>query len=77
MTYEHLAYLHLGTVQPAFVIGTFLLPNRKGTPVHKGFGKVYLSLMAVTAITAPQTYRHWFAAKDADGNLYAQVDPRA
>ena len=50
MTYLQLAYLHLGTVFPAFLIGTFLLLNRKGTPAHKVLGKIYMSLMLVTAI---------------------------
>ena len=50
MTYLQLVYLHLGTVFPAFLIGTFLLLNRKGTPAHKVLGKIYMSLMLVTAI---------------------------
>jgi len=50
MTYLQLAYLHLGTVFPAFLIGTFLLLNRKGSPAHKVLGKVYMSLMLVTAL---------------------------
>jgi len=50
MTYLQLAYLHLGTVFPAFLIGTFLLLNRKGTPAHKVLGKIYMSLMLVTAL---------------------------
>ena len=50
MTYVQLAYLHLGTVFPAFLIGTFLLINRKGTPAHKLLGKAYMSLMLFTAI---------------------------
>lgn len=50
MTYLQLAYLHLGTVFPAFLIGTFLLANRKGTPIHKLLGKIYMSLMLFTAL---------------------------
>ena len=50
MTYTQLAYLHLGTVFPAFLIGTFLLVKRKGSPVHKLLGKAYMSLMLFTAI---------------------------
>jgi uncharacterized membrane protein len=50
MTYIQLAYLHLGTIFPAFLIGTFLLINRKGTPAHKLLGKAYMSLMLFTAI---------------------------
>ncbi|ADZ92696.1 DUF2306 domain-containing protein [Marinomonas mediterranea] len=49
MTYLQLAYLHLATVLPAFVIGTILLVNRKGTPRHKLMGKCYMLLMVITA----------------------------
>jgi uncharacterized membrane protein len=50
MTYLQLAYFHLATVLPAFLIGTYLLANRKGTPTHRMLGKVYMSLMLVTAL---------------------------
>ena len=50
MTYDQLVYVHLGTVLPAFAIGTYLLLNRKGTPRHKALGRVYLPLMVVTGI---------------------------
>jgi uncharacterized membrane protein len=49
MTYIQLAYLHLGTVLPAFVIGTYILFIRKGTPRHKKLGKIYVGFMLVTA----------------------------
>lgn len=49
MTYLQLAYLHLATIFPAFLIGTFLMLNHKGTPVHKLLGKIYMSLMMFTA----------------------------
>jgi len=49
MTYMQLTYLHLGSLVPAFVIGTYLLPNRKGTPVHRFLGKIYMGLMLFTA----------------------------
>ena len=49
MTYMQLTYLHLGSLVPAFVIGSYLLLNRKGTPVHKFLGKIYLGLMLFTA----------------------------
>ena len=48
MTYTQLAYLHLGTVVPAFVIGAFQLLRRKGTPAHKLLGKLYMLLMVAT-----------------------------
>mgnify|MGYP003980663713 FL=1 len=50
MTYMQLTYLHLGSLVPAFVIGSYLLLNRKGTPVHKFLGKIYMGLMLFTAI---------------------------
>lgn len=49
MTYMQLTYLHLGSLVPAFVIGTYLLLNRKGTPVHRFLGKIYMGLMLFTA----------------------------
>lgn len=51
MTYEQLSYLHLATIVPAFLLGTFLLARRKGTPVHKVLGRIYLLLMIVTGFT--------------------------
>lgn len=50
MTYTTLAYWHLATVLPAFLIGAYLLTSRKGTPLHRHLGKLYMVLMAVTAI---------------------------
>jgi uncharacterized membrane protein len=50
LSYLQLSYFHLGTVLPAFLIGTFLLINGKGTPLHKLLGKIYMFLMLVTAI---------------------------
>ncbi len=50
MVYLQLAYLHLGTIFPAFLIGTYLLLNRKGTPIHKLLGKIYMLLMLFTAV---------------------------
>lgn len=35
MTYLDLAYAHLVTVVPCFVIGAWLLARRKGTTIHK------------------------------------------
>ena len=49
MTYMQLTYLHIGSLVPAFVIGTYLLLNRKGTPVHRFLGKIYMGLMLFTA----------------------------
>ncbi|WP_115718462.1 DUF2306 domain-containing protein [Gallaecimonas mangrovi] len=52
MSYLALAYIHLATVLPAFVIGTVQMLGRKGSPRHKGLGYTYMLLMLVTAITA-------------------------
>lgn len=49
MSYLQLVYLHLSTIVPAFFIGSYLLLNRKGTPIHKFLGKVYMVLMLLTA----------------------------
>ena len=50
MAYLHLVYLHLGTIFPAFLIGTYLLVRRKGTATHKLLGKIYMVLMLATAL---------------------------
>lgn len=50
MTYYQLAYAHLATIIPAFLIGTALLFMKKGTPRHKLLGRIYMPLMLVTAI---------------------------
>ena len=50
MTYMQLTYLHLSSLVPAFVIGSYLLLNRKGTPAHRLLGKIYMGLMLFTAI---------------------------
>ena len=50
MTYLNLAYLHLGTILPAFAIGTYLMVRRKGTPTHRKLGKAYMALMLLTAV---------------------------
>ena len=52
MNYLQLAYLHLATVLPAFLLGSFLLFRRKGTPVHKSLGRAYMILMFATATIA-------------------------
>ena len=49
MSYINLLYFHLGTVIPCFIIGTILLLIKKGTKIHKNFGRVYMVLMLVTA----------------------------
>ena len=67
MTYLQLAYLHLATIFPAFLIGTFLLLNHKGTTIHKRLGKTYMVLMMLTAIitlfmsveVGPNIFKHF------------------
>jgi uncharacterized membrane protein len=49
MTHHQLAYVHLATVLPAFLIGTYLLLNRKGSSKHQKLGKLYMVLMLFTA----------------------------
>ena len=49
MSYLHLAYLHLLTVLPAFVIGALILGTRKGTPRHRRLGRAFAGLMMITA----------------------------
>ena len=48
MAYAQLAYAHLLTVVPAFVLGTYLMVRSKGTPHHKVLGRAYLALMLIT-----------------------------
>jgi len=50
VTYTQLAYLHLATVIPAFFIGALQLLRRKGTPIHKLLGKIYMILMLATGL---------------------------
>ena len=49
VTYHQLSIVHLTTVLPAFLIGTYLLLNPKGTPRHKSLGAIYMLLMMITA----------------------------
>lgn len=67
MHYEQLAWVHLSTILPAFLIGTYLLLNRKGTSRHKALGKIYMLLMLATGIITlfmpayigPQLFNHF------------------
>jgi uncharacterized membrane protein len=49
-TYLNLAYAHLATILPAFLIGTYMMISRKGSPLHRALGKTYMTLMLVTAL---------------------------
>lgn len=45
--------IHLATVIPAFIIGTYLIFfSTKGAPHHRALGYLYLTLMTITAIAA-------------------------
>jgi uncharacterized membrane protein len=50
MDYENLMFIHLYTVVPAFVLGTLNLILKKGTTLHKQFGRIYMLLMLFTAV---------------------------
>lgn len=50
MSETDIIYLHLYTVIPAFIIGTYLMINRKGSTKHKYLGKIYMILMFSTAL---------------------------
>lgn len=46
-------WIHLATILPAFAIGTWLLfVSEKGSRSHRTAGKLYMSLMATTAVAA-------------------------
>ena len=49
-TYLNLAYAHLATILPAFLIGTYMMIARKGSPLHRALGKTYMIFMLVTAL---------------------------
>ena len=45
--------VHVATVVPAFFIGTWqIFLSRKGAPLHRALGYLYLTLMTVTSIAA-------------------------
>ena len=48
--YDVIAYVHLATILPAFLIGTYLLLRSKGTDLHRLLGKVYMLLMLFTGL---------------------------
>ncbi len=49
MEYEQLAWLHFVTIFPAFLVGTWLMLRRKGTPVHRLLGKGYMIVVFFSA----------------------------
>jgi uncharacterized membrane protein len=45
--------IHVATVVPAFLLGTWLLfASAKGSARHRLIGRIYLALMAITALAA-------------------------
>lgn len=44
--------IHVFTVVPAAVLGAWVLYGRKGTPLHRLLGRVWVFLMAVTALSS-------------------------
>jgi uncharacterized membrane protein len=59
--------LHLTTVAPAAMLGTYLIFWAKGTAAHRLLGKIYMTLMLVTALASlfipaavgPQFFGHF------------------
>lgn len=43
--------LHVATVVPAAILGAILLFRPKGTPMHRLFGRIWIALMVVTALS--------------------------
>ncbi len=52
MSYESLMYFHLLTVVPCIFLGGYLLAARKGGPIHRKLGGIYMILMILTALIA-------------------------
>ena len=50
--YLALAYVHLSTIAPCFLIAVWLLTRRKGTPAHKLLGKIYMALISFSSVVA-------------------------
>jgi uncharacterized membrane protein len=44
--------LHVATVVPAAVIGPYMFWAKKGTPIHRLVGKIWLGLMVVAALSS-------------------------
>lgn len=44
--------IHVAAVVPAALLGAYLLLKPKGTPRHRLLGKIWLSLMVVTALSS-------------------------
>lgn len=66
-TYKLLMYSHLITVIPCVFLGAYLLLVKKGTPIHRLLGRIYMVLMFITACitifmpaaVGPQLFNHF------------------
>ncbi|AYG68236.1 MULTISPECIES: DUF2306 domain-containing protein [unclassified Rhizobium] len=45
-------HVHVAAVIPAALLGAYLLLRPKGTPMHRLFGKIWLVLMVITALSS-------------------------
>jgi uncharacterized membrane protein len=43
---------HVVTVIPAAILGPYIFANRKGTPIHKMLGRIWLFLMVISALSS-------------------------
>lgn len=65
--YRELMYLHLATVIPCVFLGAALFAMRKGEPIHRKLGAVYMVLMLFTAaitlfmpaLVGPRLFNHF------------------
>jgi len=48
--YDTLSFVHLSTIGPAFLIGTYIMLTKKGSGQHKFLGRIYMVLMLFTAL---------------------------
>ncbi|WP_105384082.1 DUF2306 domain-containing protein [Neorhizobium alkalisoli] len=44
--------IHVAAVLPAALLGAYILLDRKGTPQHRLFGKIWMVLMVVTSLSS-------------------------
>lgn len=44
--------IHVAAVLPASLLGAYILINRKGTPVHRLLGKIWMALMVITSLSS-------------------------
>ena len=47
--YDTLSFVHLSTIGPAFLIGTYIMLTKKGSGQHRFLGRIYMVLMLFTA----------------------------